>query len=245
MITEAELMAYLDGELASDRHAEVEHAVELDAELRKLMEDELAVRQVVGGAYAPVLEEDIPDRLMQNFAKPSKVIHLPVGATAVSLATRRKQWRWDLAVPMAASLAVGILLGPTLFQTSFGGGQDEVPELRPAVVAALDTQLVSQQDANAPVQIGVTFARQDGAVCRTYRTRLVEGLACREDDQWRAALLAPSQPERDSELRQASSASALIMTSVQELIAGEPMGSEQERAARDEGWVQVEVDDGI
>ena len=245
MITEVELMAYLDGELASDRHAEVESALEHDAGVRKLMEDELAVRQVVGGAYAPVLGEDVPDRLTQLFAKSPKVIPLTLHAPVNSLAERRKLWRWDLAVPMAASLAVGIMLGPTLFQTSFGRGQDVVHELPSAVVAALDNQLVSQQDANAPVQIGVTFARQDGAVCRSYRTRLVEGLACREGAQWRVALLAPDQPERDSQFRQASSASALIMISVQELIAGEPMGSEQERAARDEGWVPIEVDDGI
>jgi hypothetical protein len=236
MISETELMAYLDGELPLDRKGVVEEALGRDPALRKLLEDELLVRQAVGGFYAPVLDEQVPQRLLESFNSASNVIPM-FNRAAPELTTSRKGFtHWERALPLAASLVLGLFAGLLIPSRDTISADPAV--LRAEVVAALDSQLVAEQDPNGPVTIGLTFARQDGSLCRTYTTSEATGLACREGEEWRLALLAPSVPVREREFQQASSSASMIMGSVQDMISGEPMSTEQEREARNGGWVR-------
>jgi hypothetical protein len=231
MITEEQLMAYLDGALLPDQAGKVSTALSQDPDLRKLMEDELAVRQSVALAYAPVIAERVPDRLMRPFKRSA-----PKANTRWFGRSFMQGWNVRTALPAAASLALGLFLGGSLFSTSTSPPSNGFASLDPAVVKALDEQLVANQTLQDQVQIGISFTSLDGSVCRTYQNASHAGIACRAGEQWQVRLLAKVETGRPGEMQQANSATALVMGVAQDMILGEPMNGWQEQTARDAGW---------
>jgi hypothetical protein len=147
---------------------------------------------------------------------------------------------------MAASLVVGVLLGPLLlrptaprapFETS--GGRMLASGL---VARALSQQLASAQPPGAPVAIGVSFRARSGSYCRTFvlrETQSLAGLACREGSAWQVMALARSEAPGAAGGGYARAASALppaVARTLDELIAGEPLDAAAETAARERGW---------
>lgn len=232
MIKEAELMAYLDGDLPAKRREEVEKAIARDERLRQVVADEWKVRHAVGECYDPVLDEDVPERLMRLFATRTG----PAVEAPAKFWSGLQKWRWDFAVPLAASLVLGIFIG-NIFGNGDGPGEvGSVQQVDDPVMLALDTQLSSTQTADRPVQIGISFSNHDGQLCRTYETSDATGVACRAGDEWRLRLYAPREAGRSGQFAQANSASALVMGMVQEMVAGDPLNAREEQEARDAGW---------
>jgi hypothetical protein len=231
MITEEQLMAYLDGALPPDKAGQVSMVLSQDPDLRKLMEDELAVRQSVALAYAPVIAERVPDRLMRPFERSAPRAH-----TRWFSRFFMQGWHVTTALPAAASLALGLFLGGSLLSTSTSPPSDGFASLDPVVVKALDEQMVANQTLQDQVQIGISFTSLDGAVCRTYQNASHAGIACRAGEQWQARLLAKVETGRSGEMQQANSATALVMGVAQDMISGEPMDAGQEQTARNSGW---------
>lgn len=231
MITEAQLMSFLDGDLQPDEADKVIMALSRDADLRALLADEMAVRRAVSASYAPVLDEAVPQRLMRPFERATSQASKPASNHPI-----RHGWYMTTALPMAASLLLGLFFGANLLAPSYTADTRNIAGLDPAVVSALDGQLVAAQEVDDEVRIGVSFVSLDGAVCRTYQSAGEGGIACRDGEIWTLRLVAPVQPDRISEMQQAGSGSAMLMVVVQDMIAGEPMDDEAERIARMAGW---------
>jgi hypothetical protein len=225
------LMAFLDGELDEVRRARIERALAEDPTLRDRLEVQRLLRERLAAHYAPVVEEEVPERFRRMLE--SQVVDLSAARA------RRARPLWQSFAALAATLLLGLLFGRGLAPSSPVVLENGAMVARGELAQALDTQLASAPPAGARTRIGVTFARADGSLCRTFERAELAGLACREDSDWRLAATAAGAGESRSEYRQAGSGSARMLEAAQELMAGEPLDAEAERRARDSGWQAV------
>jgi len=131
-ISDEMLMAYADGELDAASRARVEAAMQEDPEIGKRVARHRALRETMQGAFSDVLNEPVPERLIQaargQTAAPKSAV---VDLSADREAARRKNsaaLRWQSAA-IAASLLLGLGLGflawhgsGGLIQSGAGGG---------------------------------------------------------------------------------------------------------------------------
>lgn len=224
-ITDDMLVAYVDGELPEPQRAVVESAVAADPVLFEKLEQHRRLRARVFGAFAGVLDEPVPERLVEA-AKPSNVVNLT-------------EWRRSpvpMWAAMAASLVVGVVAGGVALprfgeQPMIGSDLTAHGEL----AGALEKQLASAPDDSA-VRVGLTFRSADG-YCRTFSEASVAGLACREGDGWkvRMAVAHDGGPAGDYRMA-ASDVPPEVIEAAQALMVGEPLDAEAEAAAAAKGW---------
>lgn len=222
-VTEAEWMAYVDGELDAAAVARVESAMRGDPELAATVAAQQRLRARLRDAYAPVMAEPVPHRLSKTATAP-----------AVS-----ETWRAPTWLAMAASLVVGVLLA-SWWQP---GARDALELSEGGLVAAdalgraLDRRLAADDDAGN-VAIGLSFRSSGGGYCRSFvlETQSLAGLACGSAGEWRVVALGESTPAGTG-LRQASSAlPPSVLAEVDARLEGDTLGREAERRARDAGW---------
>ena len=225
MTRDERLFAYVDGELdAADRAAfEAEMAADPQLAAEVALHQSLADR--VSAAYAPVLDEPVPPRLVA------------MAATANDEASRGARLGLPAWAAMAACLVAGVLAGRLAWPQSgllVSRGGDLVA--RGDLATALGAQLTAEPGV---VRVGLTFRAADGRYCRTFhsaRERLA-GLACRQGDHWIAEVATPFRPGPTPDYRTAASDTPpAVLATVDRLIAGAPLDAAQERAARDAGW---------
>ena len=237
------LGAYADGELDAATRAAVEAALASDPQLAQRIAAYRALRERLQQAFAPVLAEPVPERLLERAQgasgpeRPSNVIELQ--------RRPRARWSWPQWGAMAASLVIGALLGPLLLRSPTGnisvdtrGGQMLAQGM---LERALSEQLAGTQPAAAAVQIGVSFRARSGDYCRTFvlrETQSLAGLACRAGAAWQVVALAQGErPGAAGSYRPAASAlPPAVAGTLDELIAGEPLDAAGEAAARARGW---------
>lgn len=225
------LMAHLDGELDELSAGRVARALAQDAELRAVADAQCRLRERLADHYNPVADEEVPARLRAMLE--TNVVALPAARPG-----RRLGLGWSAAAAMAASFVVGLIAAQMIPQATGPAGLtgDRLVAAGP-LAAALDTQLVSEQSASQPTRIGVSFAAADGRLCRTFETRVMAGLACREGEAWQILTHVAARPGSSGEYRQAASGTDVVMRISQELMKGEPFDAQAERLARDTGWV--------
>jgi hypothetical protein len=235
------VMAYADGELDAATRAAIEAALANDPELARRIAQHRALRQQLRGAFDPVLEEPLPERLVATArGRPHEARGVVVPLRPVAAA----RWTWPQWGALAASLIVGLLVGPWLMR-----GTERAPVItsdgillaHAALARALSEQLASNQGAAAPVQIGVSFRSHSGAYCRTFALRekgALAGLACHEHGSWHVEALATTESQTTgSGYRTAASAlPPAIAGTIDALIAGEPLDARAEAEARARGW---------
>lgn len=225
------LMAYVDHELDATTTASIDAAVARDPELAGRIERQRKLAHAVHAAYEPVLEEPMPQRLLN------------ATSGTVSAATTRapRPWAWFEWSAMAASIAVGVVVG-----TTFIGNRDTGDEIvdaqggllaRGALAHALSDQLSSTQKNDAPVRVGVTFVSKDGEFCRTFALQGgASGLACGAGGNWQIQVLARGAL-KSSEYRQAAGElPPSVQQAVDERIQGISLDAAAERAAQQRGW---------
>ena len=239
------LMAYADGELDAKLRAEISTAIDSDPALARRVEQQRALRARVTGAFTKVLDQPVPERLVAAArGKPTpvsaedrgKVLQFPARASRPLAAPwRAREW-----AAMAASLVLGLLLSWRMFAPSnpeiMVAGKDALLA-RGALASALDSQLASEQGAEEPVLIGLTFKARDGNFCRSFTMRVTRtaGLACRVGDDWQVA--ATDTVPASGQMQQASSAlPAAILSAVETRVDGAALDAEAERAAQRSGW---------
>ena len=235
------LMAYADGELEPARRAEVEQAMRADPAVAAAVQRHRALRADVFAAFAGVLDEPVPERLRPHAAAS------PVRVDALRAAGARPlpaRWSWPRWGGMAASLAVGVLVGALGWRGMHAGGAaPAVAQMGGALVAqgalaqALSQQLASEQGQGAGVTLGVSFQARDGSYCRSFTMGSSGGLACRSGGEWRVPVLAEGEAERGGTYRQAGSAMpAAVLDAIDQRIAGPALDAQAERKARERGW---------
>src|SRR5438132_13471720 len=105
MMDDEKFFAWLDGELAHDKAAEMQAKVAADPELARLAEQHRALGTRLKGAFGPVVEAAMPAHLQAALRPSADVIDF--GAAKRSrLVPSLPQW-----AAMAATLAVGVLVG--------------------------------------------------------------------------------------------------------------------------------------
>jgi len=240
------LMAYADGELDEPLNAEITSALERDPALARRVERHRALRAAVAGAFAPVLEQAVPERLLAAANGPAtplaaggaqrggELLQFPARAASA------RRWGTREWTAMAASLLLGMLLSWQFLvssQRSMIAASDGTLVARGALARALDSQLASTQRPEDPVQIGLTFRGQDGSYCRSFALRRAEtaGLACRAGGQWRIPVTA-SAPGTAGDVRQAASLPPPVLAAIEARIAGEALDAAGEQNARLSGW---------
>jgi negative regulator of sigma E activity len=238
------LMAFIDGELDASQRAELERALAADAALRERVDRLRTQRRRVEAAFASVLDEQMPDRLSGLLAdapsRPANVVDIAAerGARAAS---RRAMSSWAAWGGMAASVAVGVLLGMQLAgrRDASIGLHDGQVTAGGAIERALSTQLAGA-DAAAPVAVQLSFVDRDGGYCRTFSTASVAGLACRRDGRWAVQTLAAAESKAHGAIRQAASPlPRAVLDAVDARIDGTVLDAQRERQARDQGWLPL------
>ena len=221
------LMAYVDGELDELARARVEKAAAEDQSLQARLEQQRSLRATLAAHYAPVADEPVPERLRALLE--TNVVALPVPRARPS---------WHVMTALAASLVIGLALGRSLLTPAPGpvGIEDGQLMARGDLAAALDGQLASDQPADAPTRIGISFAAADGRLCRTFEEAALSGVACKEETGWQLMMTATGAPSGGADYRQAGNASPAILAAAQDMMAGEPFDAAAERRARDSGW---------
>lgn len=242
--TDDTLMAFADGELDMAQRADIERELATDAALRQRVTALALQRERVAAAFAPVLDEPVPDRLL-GLLRPSSTP--PAAAPVVDLGERRAAREQRARLPswaqwggLAASVLMGVLVGMQFKPTS----ADPAIELRDgqllaggAVEQALVSQLASQPVAGAPVAVQLSFVDRGGSYCRTFSTTAMAGLACKQGERWAVQSLATAASAPASAVRQAASAlPPAVLSAVDQRIAGDALDPIRERQARDSGW---------
>ncbi|MET0292595.1 MAG: hypothetical protein ABW136_09560 [Steroidobacteraceae bacterium] len=225
MIADEELMAYVDGELDADARARVEREMADDPVLRARIESQLDLKRRLAAHFDPVLNEPVPAALSAS-------------------RSGRRGWQWQEWMAIAATLVIGVMLGPFVLRSS-----QPLPLMsaagRVVAIGALETALMQKASGTGTddgMTIGMSFRDDDGSYCRTFAMNPgPAGLACREWGEWVVEVLARNPKARQGTggetYRQAGTAfPAAVRNAVEARIKGEPMTAEQEAEANARNW---------
>jgi anti-sigma factor RsiW len=196
-LSEERLLAYVDGELPPAEAARIEAALAAHAGARAFVERERGMRQRLQAAFAPVMDEPVPERLMaaaRGAAPAAAPATTPAPAAAsaaapvIDLAAQRErrqpastpapafaaraQAAWPAWIGMAASLLLGLLIGQRWLAP--GAGEVLVAQADGAWVAqaglaqALSNRTAAQSPADDAVRLGPSFVARSGRYCRSF-----------------------------------------------------------------------------
>lgn len=224
------LMAYADGELDAETRGAVEAEMAADPQVAEEIDRHRALRADVGQAFAGVLTEQVPDRLLRTATK--------------TRATARRQWSWPEWTSIAASLVLGVLAGRALLQPDsesglIVAGVDGRVIAGGALAKALSEQLSSQDGST--IDIGLTFRAKSGEYCRTFGARAaspVVGFACRDAEVWRVDMLSTApRAESGGDYRMASTQlPPPVVQAIADRMQGEALDADEEAIARQRHW---------
>lgn len=184
---ELQLMAYADGALSREEEQAIEARLAVDPDARALVAAYRESAALIRAAFANSADEPVPARLeaaVREAAGEARVAPLPHRA--------RPRWRGTVGqlLPLAASLAVGVVVGAWWL--------DRTPSADALSVALATTPSMAEAliGEGASITPEATFRIADGRWCRAFTQRsaaeVAEGVACRESEGgWRIELLAP------------------------------------------------------
>ncbi|HEY0858973.1 MAG TPA: hypothetical protein VGE16_18045 [Albitalea sp.] len=249
IIPDETLFAYVDNELDDKTRADVEAAIAADPALAQRVEQQRSLRKLLGAAYAPVMDEAVPERLAAAARPPAKARVLELAsaresrraAAAAAAAPAASAWTWKHWGGMAACLVVGMVAGRSAW---LAGATEDIVSAGGQLVArgqlaqALSTQLASTQPNDARVKLGLSFVSRTDEYCRSFvMASGTGGLACRQGDEWQLRVLAQDKPAVDGQLRMASSpVPPAVLKVIEEQIKGSPLDAQSEREALKGGW---------
>ena len=237
-----DLSRYLDGEMEATEAAVFAAAAAADPALAQRIAAQQRLRAKLQRAFDRVLNEPLPQRLIDAaHAEPRVRLH--------PTQWNRRSWRRSATtwLAVAASLAIVALLTPSLLRLTGNTPNilvvGKVKTAGGELARALSTRLVSEQASPGRVQIGISFIAKNGEYCRSFvateQRDTTAGLACRREDAWRIEVLEPlaTSAGASGEYRQAASAlTPQVLQAVETRITGVPLDAAGEAKARDRGW---------
>ena len=230
MNDDEKFFAWLDGELEPAEAAEMEVKVAADPKLSRLAEQHRSLGAQLKGAFDPIAEAPVPERLQAALKPSARVIDLVAARRARSMPALA-QW-----AAMAAPLAVGIFVGTRVAPGTDAPVQMQGSNLYAAAALnkALDTELASAPTGE--VRIGITYRDSAGQICRTFVAPAGSGLACRSGSHWQMKGLFAAPEGQRGDYRMAAGMDPNLAALVDSTIAGEALDEAGEKAARDKGW---------
>lgn len=248
-VTDEELKAFAIGDLPEERCEEIASLLEADEGLNarlELLMDHLENDDRLRMAFAGVLEQPVPKSLLDSVAPPPMPSNVVSFAQARQSASRPRRY-WATGLSMAASLALGLIVG-SQFMTGSGGGSGSGKTL---VLASADGPIASKDLARVLSQLpggevqmlegagrarmSISFRDGDGRLCRQFsvegETAATDGAACWKAQQWRIEAVGTRAIEA-GEVRTASGEAAEpVLAAVDSLIVGEPLDATAEAKA--------------
>ncbi|MGC4251339.1 MAG: anti-sigma factor [Sphingobium sp.] len=231
------LAAYAEGQLDDAGRARVEAAIAADPSLAEDVAAHHALRQRLQAHFAPVLDMPLPGRLLEAVGNPppaADVIDLNAvreGATKMRPAFKQ---RWILGGAIAASLALGLVLGSQIENNDPIGHANGELIARADLDRALTIQAAGRE--TQPVRILLSLRSGDGHYCRVFETAAMAGLACRNENRWAIERLQSGNTQPGGQYRQAGSALSEIMAAAQAMAPEGAMDREEENTALKRGW---------
>lgn len=217
------LMAYADGELNPLEAKRVERAIAEDPALAEQVARHRGLRAALGGHFAPVAEEPVPDRLSAMLR--NKVVDLP-------RRPRPPAWlRWSGAI--AASLVLGLAIGHGWQDRGMVRSESGQLYAAGTLATALDRQLAASQ---GPIRTPVSFRDTAGRYCRIFTSNTADGIACRDARGWALRQTRGGSGAAETDYAQAGSADPGLMAAAQEMMTGDPLDASAEADARAVGW---------
>jgi hypothetical protein len=247
-ISNDDLIAFLNGQLPEAQLADIEAALlddtDLAARLEALAEQHAqngsAIDQAVRTAFDRILEEPVPPALL---AAASPVVVDLAAARAARQPARSGLSRWWQPAAMAASLAIGVLIGTGVPGVGGRGGDPLIiadaagTRAGPSLAAALSSAR-SGTDARVPggvMRPVITVRAGDGRLCRQFGIQqdqaAMAALACRSGEQWQIVVASSSNATRNDYSLAAGPAEAAITAALDSLQAGEPLDAAGEASA--------------
>lgn len=226
MMTDEIFFAWLDGELDPTEAAAVEKEVALNPGLQRKAEAHRALHGRMRAAFDPIADAPLPAGLA------------PPDAKVIDLASHRRSdrpaWRGLQWAAMAATLAVGIMVGSLIQPGRSGPIAREGGQLVASgeLAQALGTRLASAP-AEQGARIGLTFHDAAGDLCRSFTDQGSSGLACYQDGGWRIRGLFQSGEGQQGAYRMAAGPDPRLAELIGATIAGEPLDAAGERKALD------------
>lgn len=237
--SDAQIHAFVDGELDAHTAARIEEHSRTDAALAARIAAQRELKTLLQGAFDPVLNEPVPQRLRDALAQPGASARVtPIGSARQASAAHV---RWSLREwgAIAATLLLGVLLGAVVFHSARGLPLD-TEQGRLVARGELDTALSTQLSgaASTATRIGLSFRAGDGAWCRSFNLREGSaGLACRRQGRWVVQLLDGSPLAAGTDYRQAaSSLSPAMVNAITALGGGDALSAEEEQQQLRAGW---------
>ena len=233
------LMAYADGELDETARLSVERAILADPDLARKLDTAITLRENLRQHFAPLMAAPVPDQwtaMIRDIAeeKPVADAGTVVNMDAVR-AMRGRGIYWGAGLAIAASLAIGVLVGTQM------AGQGRLTEQNGALIAsaslahALDTQLAANQEPTG-LRMLVSFQTEAGQYCRAFTDASLSGIACKAGDVWKIDRVLAGSAAWQSEYRQAGSVEMELMAAAQNMADGDPLDAQGETDARSKGW---------
>ncbi len=234
-ITDETLAAYADGELERVEAAQVAAAVAADPALTAKIEAHRTLKARLAAHYAPLAEQAVPPDLAALLSgaqdkdehNSGEVISFAAARQKRGLVSVLRRWGPIAGPALAASLVLAVLQP--------WNGARPAGYAGPALAAALDSQLVATQPADAKTRILLSFERAGGGLCRAWRGGTEGGIACRDDTGWKIEQQFALGESAGGEFRQAGSETDLL-AAAQDLAAGGALDADAEKAAKDRGW---------
>lgn len=236
-ITEDILAAFADDELDGAEKVRVSAAIAADPALADKVAAHRELKARLAGHYAPFAEQEVPPHLAALLAgaqdedrgddQSGKVISLAAARQKRGLVPMLRRWGPIAGPALAASLVLAVL------QPWHSGSSDGYAD--PALVAALDNQLVATQSDAAETRILLSFERDGGGLCRAWRGKEAGGIACRDETGWKIEQQFALDTAPGGEFRQAGS-EADLLAAAQDLAVGGALDAAGERSAKDRGW---------
>jgi hypothetical protein len=227
------LMAYADGELDPVSAKRVERAIASDPDAFATISRHRALRETLTLTFDPIATEPVPAPLLAAVAAP-KVVSL-ISARAERHRTRNLG-AWWFGGAIAASLTLGLFLGGRTSGDAPIASRDGVLVASGSLARALNTQLASNQHSAATTRMLVSFRDRSGAICRTFTTPTLGGIACRDKDAWVFRETRSRRAAAATEYRQAGSDDAALMADAEAAMSGEPFDATAEMRARQNNW---------
>lgn len=236
-VTPEILMAFADGELDDVTAERVARQVAQDPELSRQLEAHRALKSRLDAHFLPLESAPMPEAWTQMISAAAKedAKVVPLAPRAAARTAMRPPARWATGLAIAASLALGLVLGAQLRQASPVTVKGDAMVASAGLARALDTQLASNQ-AGAPIRMLASYRAASGTYCRVFSGRSLSGIACRQDEAWQIERLLKGNGAKAAEYRQAGSADGELMAAAQDMAAGDPLDEAQEKAARASGW---------
>lgn len=227
--TEADIAAYVDGELEGARAAAVGAAIARDPEARRLAEELAEANRLMRAAFDAPMGEDVPPAIADAIG----------AARGTIVGFRPRAARVGAWAPAALAAGVALAIGFALGRPGPGddGARIALGPAQGALHAALDAQPSGATGPGGVATIA-TYRAESGLICREFETGGAAsgeaGLACRQPGgHWRVEILVAQERDQASGASYAPAAGAAgdaLSAMLDRLRAGPALSADEEAA---------------